>query len=53
MDAAIRENDEKVKEIMKENADKSGVKEKNIQIGDFVSIHQKHRKKHPKPYRVV
>jgi len=44
---------------MKENADKkSGAKERDIQIGDFVLIRQKSRNKFsshfdPKPYRVV
>ena len=59
IDAEIRENDEKAKWKMKENADKkSGAKERDIQIGDLVLIRQKRRNKFssnfdPKPYRVV
>ena len=59
IDTDSRENDEKAKEKMKENADKkSGAKERDIQIGDFVLIRQKRRNKFssdfdPKPYRVV
>ena len=59
IDTEIRENDEKAKEKMKKNADKkSGAKERDIQIGDFVLIRQKRRNKFssnfdPKPYRVV
>ena len=59
IDTEIRENDEKAKKKMKENADKkSGAKERDIQIGDFVLIRQKRRNKFssnfdPKPYRVV
>ena len=42
IDTEICENDEKAKEKMKENVDKtSGAKERDIQIGDFVLSRQK------------